>query len=280
MNIDFDPNIDFYKVLGVDPKASAVDIKKAFRKLAKQNHPDSTGGDKKKEVRFKEINTAYEVLGDARKRAQYDEIRDQVRSGGFRSSRGGGGPFPGNPFAGPGGPGNNVHDLSDVFAQFFSGAGGGGGGRGAGVRIDVDDDAAWQSLGGPRRRAGRPGARHGSSQPPQPEPELESKLRAPDGSWLTVKGGHIHSDARLPFQDAILGTVLDVTTIDGTSKVKIPPGTSSGQRLRLRGKGVVGPTGEAGDHYVTIQIDVPRDLDDADRKRLIDFVSHLKKAPK
>src|SRR5690242_8705610 len=79
--IDFDPSIDYYKALGVSPKASAEEIKKSYRKLAKQYHPDSTGGDKAKESRFKDISNAYDVLGDAKKRAQYDAIR----AGGFRA---------------------------------------------------------------------------------------------------------------------------------------------------------------------------------------------------
>src|SRR5436190_20614624 len=99
--IDFDPSIDFYKVLGVPKESSADEIKKAYRKLAKANHPDSTGGDKTKEQRFKEIGNAYDVLGDAKKREQYDAIR----AGGGSFGHGGMG-GPGNPFAGaPGGPG-------------------------------------------------------------------------------------------------------------------------------------------------------------------------------
>ena len=98
MSLDFDPTKDHYKVLGVDPKATADDIKKAYRRLATQNHPDSTGGDKAKEARFKEISNAYDVLGDAKKRSHYDAIRQ----GGFAGARAGGGPFPGG-FPGAGG---------------------------------------------------------------------------------------------------------------------------------------------------------------------------------
>jgi len=273
MNIDFDPTIDQYKVLGVEPKATPAEIKKAYRKLAKANHPDTTGGDKKKEARFKEVNTAYEILGDAKKRAQYDEVREQIRSGRLRR-----GPVPG---AGPhpgGGP--QVWDLSDLFSQFFQGGGPGGRPGGGAVHIEVDDDGtgAWpygEMPGGARQRQTRRAQRRHAA--PTPEPPLQTRLRASDGSWLTVKGADVHSDVRLPFEDAILGTVREIATIDGTSSVKIPPGTSSGQKLRLRGKGVISPTGQAGDHYVTVQIDVPRDLDDEAKKKLIELSSHLKK---
>src|SRR5215831_7660733 len=114
--IDFDPSVDYYKALGVPDKASADEIKKAYRKLAKAYHPDSTGGDKAKEQRFKEIGNAYDVLGDAKKREQYD----QIRAGGFHPGMGGMGGGAGNPFAGaPGGAG--VWDLGDLFGQVFGG---------------------------------------------------------------------------------------------------------------------------------------------------------------
>jgi molecular chaperone DnaJ len=93
-----------------------------------------------------------------------------------------------------------------------------------------------------------------------------------------VQGGDVHSELRIPFDRAILGTVVEVATVDGKASVKVPPGTSSGRKLRLRGKGVIGtagsggPAGQAGDHYVTVQIDVPRDLDDEAKKLLIELV--------
>lgn len=270
MTIDFDPTVDHYKVLGVDQKASADEIKKIYRKLAKQYHPDTTGGDKKKEARFKEISAAYEILGDAAKRAKYDEVREQIRQGRVRP----GGPMPG----GPGGP--QVWDLSDLFAQFFQGQGRPGGGA---VHFEVEEDVPWPFGGAAPGPAARPGqgqrqrrreARRARAEP-EPAPIFESRVRAPDGSWLTVKGADVYSDVRLPFQDAILGTVREVPTATGTAKVKIPPGTSSGVKLRLRGKGVVDSTGQAGDHYVTVQIDVPRDLDDEARRRLVDLTRYL-----
>src|SRR5258705_5467494 len=123
--IDFDPGVDYYKALGVPEKPTADEIKKAYRKLAKQNHPDSTGGDKSKESRFKDISNAYDVLGDAKKRALYD----QIRAGGGGMPQG----FPGYTYTTQG-PGPGVFDLGDLFSQVFgqqtrAGRGGRSGGR-------------------------------------------------------------------------------------------------------------------------------------------------------
>jgi len=268
MALDFDPSIDLYKALGVDAKASNDEIKKAYRKLAKQYHPDSTGGDKAKESRFKEASAAYDVLGDAKKRAHYDEIRAM---GGGRGGRmtgfpGGfpGGFTPGGGGAGPGG--GQVWDLGDLFAQMFqqsAGAQRGGGRRSVRFEQVGEDDDGWvfeTRTGGPQQ------ARGGDA--------MEGKVHASDGSWLTVKGSDVYSDVRVPFHAAMLGTVAEVATLDGVASVKIPPGTSSGKKLRLRGKGVAGPAGP-GDHYVTVQIDVPGNLDEKAKKLLHDLTQHL-----
>lgn len=242
--IDFDPSVDFYKALGVSQTASADEIKRAYRSLAKANHPDSTGGDKAKERRFKDISNAYEVLGDAKKRALYDEIR----------AGGGAQGFPGRGYTYDGGAGPGVFDLGDLFGQFFS-----GGGRGGRVHVE-------QSFGG-GFAGGRARAR----------PEPDEKVRASDGSWLQVDGTDVTSDIRISFDRAILGTVATVATIDGKAEVKIPAGTSSGKKLRLRGKGMPDQSGGNGDHYVTIHIDVPADLDEEAKKALISLVTRLRK---
>jgi len=246
--IDFDPSVDFYKALGVSASATAEDIKRAYRKLAKANHPDSTGGDKAKESRFKDISNAYDVLGDAKKRALYDEIR-----------AGGGVPqgFPGGYTYTSQGPGPGVFDLGDLFGQFF-----GGNTRGGRVRVEQVDDARGRGPG--RRRDAQ-------------DADFEQKVKASDGTWLRVEGTDLASDVRIAFDRAILGTVATVATIDGKAEVKIPPGTSSGKKLRLRGKGMPDRTGGAGDHYVTVQIDVPNDLDDDAKKALIQLVTRLRK---
>jgi molecular chaperone DnaJ len=247
--IDFDPSVDYYKALGVSQSASADDIKRAYRKLAKANHPDSTGGDKAKESRFKDISNAYDVLGDSKKRALYDQIRANP---GMQHG------FPGGMYTSQGGGGPGVFDLGDLFSQFFS-----GNARGGRVRVDqVDFDD--RPRGSRRRRETQ-------------DAEYEQKVRASDGTWLKVDGNDVASDVRISFDRAILGTVATVATIDGKAEVKIPPGTSSGKRLRLRGKGMPDRAGGAGDHYVTVQIDVPHDLDEEAKKALIQFVTRLRK---
>lgn len=255
--IDFDPSVDYYKVLGVPEKATADEIKKAYRKLAKANHPDSTGGDKAKEQRFKQISAAYDVLGDAKKKAQYD----QIRAGGFdpRMAGMGGGPGASYTYTGSGGPG--VFDLGDLFSQFFGGQSGGPGGRVRVERMDFE----------PEGRGGRRRTPHAD------DAEFESKVKAADGSWLRVEGNDVHSDVRISFDRAILGTVATVATVDGKAEVKVPPGTSSGRKLRLRGKGVSGRSGSPGDHYVTVQIDVPKELDEEGKKLLVQLVQRLRK---
>ncbi len=251
--IDFDPGVDYYKALGLTEKATADEIKKAYRKLAKANHPDSTGGDKAKESRFKDISNAYDVLGDAKKRDLYD----QIRAGGGGMPRG----FPGGGVYTQQGPGPGVFDLGDLFGQFFSNdprrSAADRGGRVRVEHIDMDDDPR-----GRRRRRS-----DGSDAEP---------VKASDGTVLRVEGRDVFSDVRIAFDRAMLGTVATVATIDGKAEVKVPPGTSSGKKLRLRGKGLPDRTG-AGDHYITVQIDVPAELDDEAKKQLVQLVTHIRK---
>src|SRR6185295_11321234 len=207
--IDFDPGVDYYKALGVPKSASAEEIKRAYRKLAKANHPDSTGGDKAKESRFKDISNAYDVLGDAKKRELYDQIRS---SGGMPRGFPGGGGYTYSTQ----GPGPGVFDLGDLFGQFFSQAQGGRGGRVRVEHVDLDDDPRSD------RRSGRRGRRASEAQ----DADFEQKVKAADGSWLRVEGKDVFSDVRIAFYRAILGTVATVATIDGKAEVKVPPGTA------------------------------------------------------
>ncbi len=234
---------DPYKALGVEANASDAEIKKAYRRLAKKFHPDRTGGDKAKEARFKDISAAYNILSDPAKRAQFDNVAS-------------GGNIP-------------MGDLSEIFAQMF---GGGGGGRrrqggspfgGMGGMGGMGGSPFGSAGGSPFGGMGGPFSGMGGRPQPRPKPApkpvpKDRKVKAKDGSELTLRGTRISSDLRIPFDQAMLGVVANVPTLKGVAKVRIPPGTSSGQKLRLKGKGHRASNGSYGDHFVTVQIDVPK----------------------
>lgn len=239
--IDIDPSADFYKVLGVTEKSTADEIKKAYRKLAKQYHPDSTGGDKAKESKFKTISVAYDVLGDSKKREFYDQTRAN------------GGASGGDATFGYGQYGGTDFNLSDLFGQFFHPPTPNPSGR---SRVADFETTATRA-----------------------SPASDGRVCASDGSWLRVDGVDVHSDVTISFDRAILGTIVIVATIEGKSEVRIPGGSSSGRKLRMRGKGMNNPNGFTGDHHVTVQIEVPGagDLDDDARRLLQQLVAKLKK---
>ena len=272
---------DPYEALGVKPDASADEIKKAYRKLAKKYHPDTTGGDKAKEDRFKEVSTAYDILGDPDKRAKFDSMKRQG-------------------FPGMGGDGGGVpFDLGELFAQMFGGGGpgpraGGGGAAGPRVQYKVYSTQGGSPGGGIRGDFfgagsgfegipfGSPFDFAGEAEPRRraqaPEPPAERKVRLSDGSTALQKGDDIHSDVRLAIDQAVLGTVAAVPTLDGRASVKIPPGTSSGVKLRLKGKGAIGPGGRRGDHFVTVHIDVPKHLDEEAKRLIVSFMARARGA--
>src|SRR5688572_24068015 len=180
---------DPYEALGVKADASADEIKKAYRKLAKKYHPDSTGGDKTKEDRFKEISTAYDIVGDPEKRAKYDTMRRQG--------------FPG---IGGADGGMDGIDLSDLFAQMLGGAAPGAGARGRGGgrggprgvdRVFLQEGGGFKVIfGGAGSPFGGfeedPRRHRAPTQPPRAEP-AERKVRIQDGSIVTQRGAGILS---------------------------------------------------------------------------------------
>jgi DnaJ-class molecular chaperone len=249
------PPKDLYAILGIKESASEDEIKKAYRDAAKKYHPDRTGGDKAKEVKFKDMSAAYEVLSDPKKRQQYDMMKQGASGFG-----GGGSPFGPGGFegfsTGSAGGGSGLEDiLSQMFGQQFGQ--GAGGGRGASRRVIFEQD---MPRGGGRRR----------EEPPPPP--VEQVLRTPDGHEFVRKGDDLYLDVPLSIEEAVNGAKVEVATLSGPVKLTIPAGTSSGKKLRLRGKGYNGQ----GDQYVVIQIHVPTEVDDKARDALREFT---KRAP-
>jgi molecular chaperone DnaJ len=270
---------DFYKVLGVDKGASADEIKKKYRKLARELHPDKNPGDAKAEERFKEVSEAYDVLSDDKKRAEYDEARTLFASGGGY----GGGGFGGGSFGGPGGfGGGTTYDFSDVFGADEGGLGdilggifnrGRGGGRraqaprrgqdveseitlgfndalnGVTVPLRLASDAACDSCKGTGARAGTV---------PRVCPNCQ-------GSGQTTRNAGGFAFAEPCAACAGRGLIVDdpCPTCHGsgrgvstrTVQARIPAGVKDGARIRLKGKGAPGERGGPhGDLYVVVHV--------------------------
>lgn len=346
---------DYYQVLGVDKGASSDEIKRAYRKLANQYHPDKESGD---EAKFKEISEAYEVLGDAQKRQQYD----QFGHAGYQSAASGGGAGGFNPFGAGFGGGQQVEfdledlDLGDIFGSFF-----GGGGRrrqqaqatrgrdvettvtiefeeavfGTERTVTLDLEDTCSRCGGTMSEPGSSTTTcqtcggqgqvmqvqrtvlgsiqhatvcpecHGKGQVPEKpcsqcrgkgtkrsKHEMAVKIPAgiSDGATIRLRSrgeavaggakgdlyvhvnvrpskqferrGHdIHSTAEIDMVDAALGTEIEIPTVDGNKKLKIPAGTQPDQTFRLSGHGVPRGRGDTrGDHLVTVKVSVPKKL--------------------
>jgi DnaJ-class molecular chaperone len=285
---------DYYDTLGVKRDASEEDIKKAYRKLARQYHPDRNPGDKQAESRFKEVQAAYDVLSDKAKRAQYDRFGHVGPDGGFP---GGGGPYTQTFRWGAGGPEGAAEmgpEAQEFLNQVFGGGGFGdlftrGAQRGRRTRrpeaapeVESEVTIPFQvaALGGTVNLS--VGERELSVKiPPAVEDGQTLRLQgqAPGGGNLRLKlrvaphpyfrreGNDIILEAPLSLTEAVLGTKLDVPTLDGSRlSVKVPPGTSSGARLRLRGKGIQG-----GDQYIEIKIVVPVAKDEHSQKLIEEF---------
>lgn len=290
---------DYYATLGVPRDASAADIKKAFRKLARKHHPDVATDKKAAEEKFKEINEANEVLGDPEKRERYDQLGADWQS----PHRGAGGPR-GTAYADGqeynfGGTG-----FSDFFEQFFSGAsrqGSAPGSRSAGrmqgndVEGDIlvtleevmNGDVRPISLQITNSRTGKvethsfqvriplgvPSGKRiripGQGEPGSggaPAGDLYLRVRHAAHPDFHTEGSDLYHDLDLAPWEAVLGTELSVPTLDGPIKLRIPPGSETGHQLRVRGRGLPkGKTGERGDFHATITVQFPTELSSAER---------------
>src|SRR3989344_6272548 len=288
---------DFYKILGVSKNATADEVKKAYRKLALQYHPDRN---KSKEAgeKFKEINQAYEVLADPQKREAYDQFGSAAFTQGFP---GGAGPFGGGfqgqtterygPFTyayTTGGEGfdfdfGGFSDPFEIFEQFF----GGGSPFSARQRrpvysLEVD---FLEAVHGTTKRI----TIDGKTQNIKIPRGVDDGSRIRFGNYDVIlqvrqdprfkrEGLDIISELKLPFYKAALGDTVSVETIDGSVKIKVHSGTQPETLVRLKGRGVAHPRGGGrGDHYLKIRVQIPNKLTSYQRELLKKFEEEGKK---
>jgi DnaJ-class molecular chaperone len=293
---------DYYQVLGLSRQATAEEIRKAYKKLARENHPDVKKDDPAAAERFKQVQAAYDVLSDAEKRGLYDRYGAAYSQAGRGPA---GGPFPGGAGAG--------FDFQDLFGSGGIDLGdllGGGTGRrrgpakgrdleaavrvsfetavrGGSVDIQLDANGKSQTLsvrippgvdnGSVIRLAGQgqPGRFQG------PPGDLLLTVLVEPHRLFRREGANLLIDVPITPSEAILGAKVEVPTLgEGTVVVTIPPGTSSGQKLRLRGKGALDPqTKQPGDQYVVVKLVVPKDPDPKTRE-LYQQLAPLEQSPR
>ena len=291
---------DYYQILGIPHGSSADEIKKAYRRLAKQYHPD-INKNKGAEERFKEISEAYNTLSDPEKKRQYDTF-GQAFEQRFGGAQGFGG-FQG----GAGQQGQEFHgfgDLGDLFSELFemggvrTGRGSSGRARSAPTRgkdlfVDVEVDFL-EAVHGTKRdvrvsrgRGGQEisvkipaGVDNASKIRVSGKGEAGSHGGASGDIYLRIhvnphplfwrEGSDVYCEIPITIYEAALGASVSVPTLDGTAQMKIPAGTSSGQKFRLKEKGapVLGKKGEKGDQYVVVKMVPPKKIDPAVEKML------------
>ncbi len=294
---------DYYKTLGLERSASADDVRKAYRKLAMQYHPDRNPGNKQAEEKFKEINEAYQVLSDPQKRARYDQLGSAYSN--WQQRGGGPGDFDWSQWFG-GQPGGNVRveygDLNDLFGEgmfsdFFRSIFGGMGGASTSTRtrampnyqqpVTINLQEAYNGT----TRAFDSNGRRLEIRIPQGV-KTGSKIRAagaaPDGSdlYLIVE---VEGDSRFEREDddlktsttidaftAILGGEAQVETMEGKVTLKIPAGTQPDQIIRLAGRGMPHvKSAQKGDLFVRVKVQIPKQLS-SEQKTLLEKAARRK----
>ncbi|RLT08139.1 MAG: J domain-containing protein [Planctomycetota bacterium] len=292
--------LDYYAVLGVKKNASADELRKAYKKLSRENHPDRKPNDASASEKFKQVQEAWDVLGDATKRQQYDQFGSAFGPNGpqFQQGqrRGGAGPVDFQEMFG-----GNV-DLSDLLGGMFGGGAGGSpfgqqagrrgrAAQGANIEAEIEipfvvateggmQDLQLDSAGKHERLSVKipPGVSTGSvirlagqgqaGRGGGPAGDLLVTIKVASHSYFRREGSDLLIDVPLTVSEAALGTKVEIPTLaEGPMVVTIPPGTSSGAKLRLRGKGVPDQKTRArGDLYVVIKLVLPPKLDDATRR--------------
>ena len=306
-------NQDLYAVLGVARDADADAIKKAYRRLAGELHPDRNPGDDRAEERFKDVGLAYAVLSDAEKRRDYDEFGeialepsfDAAKARAFGNGPFGVGGFPGGVRFESTGEGGFAGGLGGLFEELFGqGARASMQMRGADLETTIELDFVEAALGCERSVAfirpaadGAPGEREslkirippgvedggrirlaGKGAPGLgggPPGDLHARVRVHPHRFFRREGRDLHLEVPVGVTEAVLGTEIEIPTLDGHVTLRVPAGTDGGSKLRLRGKGIKGAGGRApGNLYVTIRIRVPRSLDPDARRRYEELAEH------
>lgn len=302
---------DYYSTLNVSRSATPEELKKSFRKLAMQYHPDKNPGDKKAEEKFKEITEAYDVLSDPKKREAYDQFG--FAGPGFNGGEnpfGGGGPFRGG-FGGgarSGGPGGDPFQdvFGDLFGDLFGGARPGAGpagprkrnARGADLRYTLNltlEEAAVgteKTIHFMRQNSGKEESKKLNVTVPAGVREGQRLKLSGEGDVAPGGAGDLYVivnlqehplfkrqetdiqlDLPVSYIDAILGTTVEIPTLTGKAEIRIPPGTHTGQMLRLKGKGFpkIGGFG-SGDMLIRVLVDTPEKVN-TEQKELLKQLS-------
>lgn len=307
---------EYYSTLGVGRGASADEIQKAYRKLAKKYHPDLNPDDKAAQKKFKEVQQAYDVLSDEKKRKLYDQYGP-----GFEQMGAGGGPqwssqvppdFRGFDYGGEGGEGLPP-ELQDLLRQFTGGGGFQFGGTtsrrrgrrtpaqpGADLRHEVEVPFRTAVTGGEvSLRLSRPGHKtetlhvkipagiedgktirlRGQGEPSHndgPAGDLLITVHVAPHAYFRRDGLDLIVKVPVTLAEAALGGKVDVPTPHGTITLKVPAGTSSGMRIKAKGQGVKAASGTTGDLFAEIQIVMPKHLDDETAERIRELDARLK----
>lgn len=296
---------DYYNILGVSRNAGADEIRRVYRKLALQYHPDKNPGDKQAEDRFKEINEAYQVLSDEKKRARYDQLGSSYSDW---QQRGAPGNFNWGQWASPGGQASGQVNMDDlfgdgVFSEFFRSIFGGGGmdmsqgGRprsrqratqpieqpisisvreafqGATRQLQVGERVMEVKIPAGARTGTRVRVRGGGTSNPQEKtPDIHLVVNIEPDPKFEIEGNDLYTHATVDVFTAMLGGETRVGTLSGEVVLTIPAGTQPEQLIRLsrRGMPMLKDPSSRGDLYVRIKVTIPKQLTASQRKLLLE----------